>query len=54
MTTAAVIAHSAIAAVIVIAYAVVTVTGHDGNTLLAILGGQGIGGIVQSAATKAP
>lgn len=50
MTGTAVIAHAIIAVAIVIAYAVVTSTGHDGNGLLILLGGQGIGVVTQKAA----
>lgn len=50
MNTTAIIAHAVVAVVIVAAYAVVTSTGHDGNGLLLILGGQGIGAVTQKAA----
>lgn len=50
MNPTAIIAHAVIAVAIVVAYAVVTSTGHDGNGLLLILGGQGIGAVTQKAA----
>ena len=53
MPNAAIIAHTVLAAVLVIGYVVLTALGHDGNTLLALLGGQGLGGAVQVATEPA-
>lgn len=47
---AAVIAHAAIAAVLVAGYVVLTALGHDGNDLLFLLGGQGLGAGAQQLA----
>ena len=44
MTTELII-QGVIASIILIGYIVLTALGHDGNTLLALLGGQAIGGI---------
>jgi hypothetical protein len=36
------IAHSALAALVIVGYVVLTITGNDGNVLLGVLGGQGL------------
>ena len=43
----ATICHTVLAAVLIITYAVLTATGHDGNTLLGALAGQGLGAAIQ-------
>ena len=39
------VVQGVIASLIIVGYVVLTVAGYDGNTLLALLGGQAIGGI---------
>lgn len=39
--------HVVVAVVLVVAYTVLTVLGHDGNPLLVLLGGQAVGGGIQ-------
>ena len=43
MTTVALICNAAVAVALLIAYVVLTVTGHDGTVVLGLLAGQGIG-----------
>ncbi len=53
MPSATVLAHSTIAALIVIAYTVLSALGHDANALLALLAGQGLGaGVTAVTAEK--
>jgi hypothetical protein len=46
----ALILHTLLALAILAAYTALTVTGHDGNALLALLGGQALGAGINVAA----
>lgn len=50
MSTTATLLHTIIAILIIAAYTVLTALGHDGNTLLALLGGQALGAGAQKIA----
>lgn len=50
----ATIAHALIVLGILGAYVAVTLTGHDGNDLLALLGGYGAGVGIHASATTSP
>jgi hypothetical protein len=52
MTPAALIAHTLFATAVIVCYTVLSATGHDGNALLGVLLGQGVGGGIQIAASK--
>jgi hypothetical protein len=43
MTNGELLAHTAFAAIVIAAYTTLTVLGHDGNSLLGVLAGQGVG-----------
>lgn len=48
-----VILHGILAGLLIVGYIVLTALGHDGNALLAALGGQGAGAGIQLAGTRA-
>jgi hypothetical protein len=52
VSTAALVANSCIAVVAIIGYVVLSALGHDGNALLAWLGGQGSALAVHAFTTK--
>ena len=52
MTATALIAHAVIAVTILVCYAVLTALGHDAQTLLGVLAGQGVGVGITSAQPK--
>lgn len=52
MTTAEAIVSGAVAVVLIVAYAVLTALGIDGNVLLGLLGGQGISSTIHAVAPK--
>lgn len=54
VTPSAATLHIAFAALMVVCYTILTAVGHDGNALLALLGGQGVGAGIQAATGGTP
>lgn len=50
----ATLAHTLIALSILLSYTLLTALGHDGNTILALLGGQALGAGVQKLTERKP
>lgn len=46
------VAHTLVGSLIVVCYTILSALGHDGNALLAVLGGQAIGAGVQAATSS--
>lgn len=52
MSRTVLLVHAGLAVVIVGAYTALTIAGHDGNALLALLGGQALGGFTTAVASE--